>query len=72
MSQLYNNREIIYYNGRNGTWLDWNINNKSSWFTVCFNDEQKWVISALPFLKMERLVGINGKIMVRMWLKAFF
>ena len=38
MSQLYNNGEIVYYNGRNGTWFDWNINERSSWFTVCFND----------------------------------
>ncbi len=41
MTQLYNNGEIVYYNGRNGTWFDWDINNKTSWFTVCFNDEKR-------------------------------
>lgn len=41
MSQLYNNGEIVYYNGRNGTWFDWNINGKTSWFTVCFNDKKR-------------------------------
>lgn len=41
MSQLYNHGEIVYYNGRNGTWFDWNMNGRSSWFTVCFNDEKR-------------------------------
>lgn len=41
MSQLYNHGEIVYYNGRNGTWFDWNMNGKSSWFTVCFNDKKR-------------------------------
>lgn len=41
MTQLYNNGEIVYYNGRNGTWFDWNLNDKTSWFTVCFNDKKR-------------------------------
>lgn len=41
MSQLYHNGEIVYYNGRNGTWFDWDMNGKSSWFTVCFNDKKR-------------------------------
>ena len=41
MTQLYNNGEIVYYNGRNGTWFDWDINDKTSWFTVCFNDKKR-------------------------------
>jgi len=41
MSQLYNNGEIVYYNGRNGTWFDWQMNKKTSWFTVCFNDKKR-------------------------------
>ena len=41
MSQLYNDGEIVYYNGRNGTWFDWNMNEKTSWFTVCFHDEKR-------------------------------
>ena len=41
MTQLYNNGEIVYYNGRNSTWFDWNVNDKTSWFTVCFNDKKR-------------------------------
>lgn len=41
MEQLYNNGEITYYNGRNGTWFDWDVNGKTSWFTVCFNDKKR-------------------------------
>jgi len=41
MIQLYNNGEIIYYNGRNGTWFDWDMNEKTSWFTVCFNNKER-------------------------------
>lgn len=41
MSQLYNNGEISYYNGRNGTLFDWQMNGKTSGFDVCFNDEEQ-------------------------------
>jgi len=51
MSQLYNNGEIVYYNGRNGTWFDWDINGKSSWFTVCFNDKKRMGYISIAILK---------------------
>ena len=41
MTQLYNDGEIVYYNGKNGTWFDWDMNEKTSWFTVCFNDKNR-------------------------------
>lgn len=41
MTNLYNNGEIVYYNVRNCTWFDWNLNDKTSCFTVCFNDKKR-------------------------------
>lgn len=40
-TQLYNNGEIVYQNGRNGTWFDWDVNGHTSPFTVCFNDKKR-------------------------------
>lgn len=51
MTQLYNNGEIVYYNGRNGTWFDWDVNDKTSWFTVCFNDEDRMGYISIAIFK---------------------
>jgi hypothetical protein len=40
-SQLYNSGEIIYMNGRNGTWFDWDVNEQTSPFIVCYNDKKR-------------------------------
>lgn len=51
MSQLYNHGEIVYYNGRNGTWFDWNMNGRTSWFTVCFNDKKRMGYISIAIFK---------------------
>ena len=51
MTQLYNNGEIVYYNGRNGTWFDWDVNEKTSWFTVCFNDKKRMGYISIAIFK---------------------
>ncbi len=51
MTQLYNNGEIVYYNGRNGTWFDWDMNGKTSWFTVCFNDKKRMGYISIAIFK---------------------
>ena len=60
MTQLYNNGEIVYYNGRNGTWFDWDVNHKTSWFTVCFNDNNRMGYISVAVHK-------NGDIMGYKW-----
>ena len=57
MSQLYNDGEIVYYNGRNGTWFDWDMNGKSSWFTVCFNDEKRMGYISVAVFKDGKVEG---------------
>ena len=60
MTELYNNGEIVYYNGRNGTWFDWDVNDKTSWFTVCFNDKKRMGYISVAVYK-------NGDVMGYKW-----
>lgn len=57
MTQLYNNGEIVYYNGRNGTWFDWDVNDKTSWFTVCFNDKKRMGYISVAVSKDGNVMG---------------
>lgn len=57
LKNLYNNGEIYYENGRNGTWFDWQVNNKTSEFCVCYNDKKRMGYISVNINKEGELTG---------------